>query len=177
VRGLVRRAQGLAPLSVQAYLSGPHAVVVATASPAAWRGRVEADRDATAVWLDFCDVSYVPVALASWVGLGPAWSFRVEPELLPEDLVRRRLDHPSTPPPDDAGDHLRRLWAQPWFLWALTGSGMDQGLLMIDAGAAGQHSWSDAGDGTHTRLQVAPALAVWDAMAERIVPAIRASRA
>lgn len=185
-RTLVRRkahvrigvAQGLAPLSVQAYLAGDHAVIVATESPAAWRGRERSGADVTAattVWLDFCDVSYVPVALASWVGLSPAWSFRTRPEWLEDDLVRQRLDDPSTPPPDDADEHLRRMWAQPWFLWTLTGSGME-GLLMIDAGVAGQYSWSGR-EGTRVQLQRAPALFVWQLMAERIVPLIQASRA
>jgi hypothetical protein len=51
-----------------------------------------------------------------------------------------------------------------------------EGLLMIDAGVAGQYSWSGR-EGTRAQLQTAPALFVWQLMAERIVPLIQASRA
>jgi hypothetical protein len=172
--------RGTPPLCVQAYLSGDHAVITANESPVAGRGReytaAEAEAAATTMWLDFCDVSYVPVALASWVGLGPAWSLAVEPDVVPAEVLVARLGDRSVPPPGGADEALRRMWSQPWFLWTLSGSGLDRPLAFIDAGVAGPHEFYGTGDGVHSKLQPLPPAVVWERLVGRVVPAIRASR-
>ena len=133
----VESSRGRAPLTFEAYVLSGQAVIVASTSPAtlvedphgedilAASGRVQ---------LDFVDVSYVPIALAAWVGLAPAWSLATSPELIDEKLLVHRMDDPAVPPPADADENLKYVWSQPWFLWTLTGTGLAHGLVMVNAG-------------------------------------------
>ena len=89
----VESARGRTPLALDAYERDGHTVIVATASPAALGEEPRGEQileTATTITLDWIDVSYLPVTIASWVGLAPAWSLATEPELLP------RGAHPAT---------------------------------------------------------------------------------
>ena len=137
----VDAAVGRIPFSFRASLRGDHAVVVATASPRPWSG---ADPDAEQVpasadtlTVDDVPLGYLPVALARWVGLGPAWSLATEPELLPESLVTARLEDPDVPAPAEADVVLREVWRQPWFLWTLQTTAAPHGLVVVHAGDRG----------------------------------------
>jgi hypothetical protein len=136
----VESARGRTPLALAASALHGQAAVVATASPAALgeepRGEQILDT-ATTVTLDWIDVSFLPVMIASWVGLAPAWSLATEPELLPEQLVTQRADDPATPPPVGADQNLRHAWEQPWHLWTMRAEHVAAGRILVNAGRAG----------------------------------------
>jgi hypothetical protein len=144
----VDAAVGRIPFSFQASLHGDHAVVVATASPQPWSG---SDPDAEqvlaladALTIDDVPVGYLPVAVARWVGLGPAWSLATEPELLPEALVAARLEDPEVPAPAEADPLLREVWRQPWYLWTLRTTASQHGLVVVHAGDRGCYAMASA---------------------------------
>lgn len=60
----------------------------------------------------------------------------------------------------DADDHLRYVWAQPWFLWTLTGAGLSSGLTMINAGRAGHFALTQ-GEGDKARFAACPSVVLW----------------
>jgi hypothetical protein len=168
--------RGSTPLTFDAYVNAGRALVVANRSPA---GPEEAPRGddiltaATTVHLDLCDVTLVPLAMAGWVGLAPAWSLATTPELIEEELILRRADDPTVAPPEDADAHLRYMWSQPWFPWTLQASGVDTGRVMVNAGRAGHFALMQ-GDGERVRFGAMLSYDVWFdlvAMVERSVTA------
>lgn len=89
--------------------------------------------------------------LAGWLQVGPSWPMAVTPVSLPQELVTARSDDPSVPPPADADDNLRAVWAQPWFTWTL-GTDTEHQLAGIHAGRHGHLRLVAEGD----RLQLQP---------------------
>jgi hypothetical protein len=168
--------RGSTPLTFDAYIDAGRALIVANPSPAGFEEAPHGDdivTAATTVHLDLCDVTHVPLAMAGWVGLAPAWSLATTPELLAEELLLRRADDPAVAPPEDADNNLRYMWSQPWFLWTLQASGVDYGRVMVNAGRAG-HCALTQGEGERVRFGAMMSYSVWldlVAMVERSVTA------
>jgi len=159
-------ARGAAPLALDVSLHGADALVVTTAAPgdlpAEPRGAQLRDA-AAAVTVDVVDASLLPVVLADFAGLGPAWSAGGAVEL-PQDLLARRAADPRTPPPAAGDAALLRAWAQPWFLWTLHADGLDADRLLLSAGAAGTYVARPQGEGPAavTRLQPVPSALLFE---------------
>lgn len=98
--------------------------------------------------------------MASWTGIAPAWSLATSPELIDEELLIHRADDDAVPPPADADAHLKYVWSQPWFLWTLSGTGLDSGLVMINAGRA-YHFAITQGEDKKVRFSPYPAMYLW----------------
>jgi hypothetical protein len=168
--------RGSTPLTFDAYIDAGRALVVANPSPAGFEEAPHGDdilTAATTVHLDLCDVTHVPLAMAGWVGLAPAWSLDTTPELIAEELILRRADDPAVAPPEDADNNLRYMWSQPWFLWTLQASGVDHGRVMVNAGRAGHFALTQGG-GERVRFGAMMSYSVWldlVAMVERSVTA------
>jgi hypothetical protein len=166
-------SRGRATLTFEAYVAGGQAVLLASASPASLTEVPHGEDILTAsasVRLDFVPASYVAIAIASWVGVAPAWSLATRPELIEQDLLVQRADDDAVPPPADADEHLKYVWSQPWFLWTLTGSGLRSGLAMINAGRAG-HFMLTQGEGSKARFTAYTSLHLW----EKLVALVEAS--
>lgn len=61
----------------------------------------------------------IPIALARWLGLAPAWTFQIaegdaRAVRLDTAVLDARLASPDAPPPAHATEGLARMWAQPW---------------------------------------------------------------
>lgn len=168
--------RGSTPLTFDAYIDAGRALIVANPSPAGFEEAPHGDdilTAATTVHLDLCDVTHVPLAMAGWVGLAPAWSLATTPELLAEELILRRADDPAVAPPEDADNNLRYMWSQPWFLWTLQASGVDYGRVMVNAGRAGHFALTQ-GEGERVRFGAMMSYNLWFdlvAMVERSVTA------
>jgi hypothetical protein len=166
-RGRIRveSSRGRTPLTFEAYVASGQAVLLASASPASL-AEVPHDDILTAsalVRLDVVPVEHVPIAIAAWTGMAPAWSLATNPEMIDHELLLHRADDPAVPPPADADENLKYVWSQPWFRWTLSGSGLKSGLVMINAGRAGHFSLSQ-GDENKTRLTAFPSVVLWPAL-------------
>lgn len=78
--------------------------------------------------VELVDSRTLPVVIARWLGISPAWSFSVdaEPELFrsidltgntficSRNAIEARIANRGAPAPDDATPTVRRLWEQPW---------------------------------------------------------------
>ena len=149
----VESGRGHTPLTVEAYMRGGVALLVATASPAPLNEEPAPSdlvRLAATVGLDLVDATSVPRLLASWVGLGPAWRLATSPDRLDRDVVLARVDDPHTAPPPEADAHLRHTWGQPWFLWTVQSSAIPARRAWINTGGTGHFLLTDAGDGRAT---------------------------
>jgi hypothetical protein len=170
-------SRGRAPLTFEAYVYAGQAVLLASASPASLVEVPHGEDILTAaatVRLDFVDASYVPIAMAAWTGIAPAWSLATSPELIDEELLIHRADDPAVAPPRDADEHLRYVWSQPWFLWTLTGTGLDSGLVMINAGPAG-HFAITQGEGEKARFSAYPSMFLWQKLVAVVEQSITAN--
>ena len=120
----VESAAGGVPGAFEAARYGDTALVWATDPPARWAGGEALGRDAlssaTTGTLQWIPLMHLPEQLAAWLQVGPAWPMATSPAAVPADLVAARADDPATPPPADADEHLRAVWAEPWFTWTLT---------------------------------------------------------
>lgn len=110
----------------------------------------------------------LPLAIAAWAGLGPAWSVMSATDRIPARLFEDRLRRgPEVPAPEGADEPMRRMWAEPWFLWRLVMPGLDRDLAWLNAGAAGQYRVGRLEDGS-LRMVVEPAGYVWDTLVREI---------
>lgn len=169
--------RGRTPLTLDVHLRGGHALAVATASPAALATAPTGDAlltTARTVSLDLVDGAEVPALVAAWVGLGPAWSLATSPTDLPEDLVLSHVDDPDLPPPPGADAPLRRVWAEPWFLWTVRSSAGGHGLVVIDAGRAGHLALTTSPLRGHVGLHAVPSAVLWARLVELVSGAVRA---
>ncbi|WP_122262054.1 hypothetical protein [Ornithinimicrobium cerasi] len=120
----VESVAGGVPGTFEAARHGDTALVWATDPPARHAGRDTLGRDvlasATCGTLQWIPLMQLPAQLAAWLQVGPAWPVATAPARVPHDLVAARADDPATAPPPDADDHLRSVWAEPWFTWTLT---------------------------------------------------------
>jgi hypothetical protein len=161
----VEATDGRAAFSFSAFGSLGRYLTVATAPPTTFRGRSPASGrevvdTARNLRLDVVHHSRLPAEIVSWLGIGPGWSMATNPLDLPESLVTARLDDPLTAPPEDADEHLREVWRQPWFSWTLNTSSGRPGLAMIDAGPRGQFTLT-ARPGKLLEVAAAPSHLVW----------------
>ncbi|WP_405055894.1 hypothetical protein OG474_24500 [Kribbella sp. NBC_01505] len=159
----IESSRGRATLTFEAYIANGQAVLLASASPASLPEVPHGEDILTAsafVRLDFVPAGYVPIAIASWVGIAPAWSLATNPEQIEQDLLIQRADDDAIPPPADADAHLKYVWSQPWFLWTLAGSNLNSGLVMISAGRAGHFALA-RGEGTKARFMSYPSMLLW----------------
>jgi hypothetical protein len=173
----VESSRGRAPLTFEAYVLSGQAVIVASASPAALVEEPHGDDILAAsglVRVDFVDVSYVPIALAAWVGLAPAWSLGTSPELIDEKLLVHRMDDHAVPPPAGADENLKYVWSQPWFLWTLTGTGLAHGLVMVNAAAAGHFALTQ-GDGAKANFSAYPSMFLWQRLVSLVEQSVTAT--
>jgi len=159
-RILVEASVGGRSLRFDATLARDQATIAATASPRASNhgadGRASAGDGAPSAFR--IPVGRLALAVAQWLGLGPAWTARAEPVTVPISLVMNRLVDPSVPAPDgiDAAT-----WQQPWFLWTLRSSATDSGLVMVDAGTSGQCAVMETEDERATRFAPLTSYNVW----------------
>ncbi len=161
----VEASASLAPLTLDAYWYGSIAVLILTDPPSWWAGQKRSGAEiaemAQRVWLQEVPTSYLPVAIAAWLEVGPAGAMATGPALLPMATLTARADDPDTPVPDGADDLLREVWRQPWFLWTLQTSA-DQGLVGVRAGQRGHFSLSRSSEDEEVvRFQTWPAEPLW----------------
>jgi hypothetical protein len=103
-------------------------------------------------------VTRLALAVAQWLGLGPARTAASGPVTLPMSLVMNRLVDPSVPPPDGID---ATTWRQPWFLWTLRSSATESGLVMVDTGTSGQCAVMETDDEHTTRFAPLSSYNVW----------------
>lgn len=94
------------------------------------------------VQLDFVGLPELAPTVASWLGLGPAWTLTEGVLDVPATVFDRRLASASEPPPTDDPAWIR-MWREPWFIWRVQVQTADRGPVpewgYVDAGSAGQH--------------------------------------
>jgi hypothetical protein len=160
----VEATNGQEAFSFVAHGEGARFVTLATTAPHHAARRLsprEVAATAHTLTLGVEHRSTLPVALASWLGLGPAWSVRTTPEELDTALIEARIAEPGTPPPADGDANLREVWGQPWFAWTLTTTPARHGMAMIHAGARGQLALVEGATPGRTRLVAVPTQLVW----------------
>ncbi len=107
--------------------------------------------------VDLVGMLAVPVALVSWLGLAPAWSFDVSPQRLPRRLVEARLLDPTVAPPPDADESLLEVWSQPWVQWRIRLAPSGRSLGYLSAGSY----YGLTGDDSDVVLAARPSAAIW----------------
>lgn len=112
------------------------------------------------VEVDVVPLSAVPLLLARWGGLTPAWTVGDRLAPLAADVVRRRVLDPQQPLPDGADDDLVELWQRPWTWWTVATAGREVDLEFINAADRGQLVPRDKTDGS-LRLVARPGSLVW----------------
>lgn len=144
------------------WLGGGGATVVSRASHAQLvHGDTEHAVPEGSVRVDVLREESVPLAIAGWAGLGPAWTVVTGQDGIPVDLFQARLERgPEVGPPDGADDALLRMWAEPWFAWRVVMPGLERELSWLGAGAAGQLRIRGVQDG-QMRLVAEPSGYVW----------------
>jgi hypothetical protein len=160
----VEATNGQETFSFVALGQGARFVTLATAAPHPAEGRLtprEVAATAHTLTLGVHHRSMLPVALASWLGLGPAWSLSATPDELDTQLVEARIADPGAPPPAAADANLREVWGQPWFAWTLTTTPAQRGMAMIHTADRGQLTLTAATTPGLTRLVAVPSQLVW----------------
>lgn len=110
----------------------------------------------------------LPLAVAAWSGLGPAWTVLSEIDRMPAELFEQRLvQGEKVPAPQGADDALLRMWRQPWFAWRLVMPDLDREMAWLNAGAAGQYRLGRQSDGTML-VRAEPAGYVWNTLVREI---------
>lgn len=103
-------------------------------------GRI--DRYESLLQLDFVGLAELAPTVASWLGLGPAWTITEGLLDFPTEVFDRRLASVDEPPPTEDPAWIR-MWREPWFIWRVQVQTADRGPLpewgYVDAGSAGQH--------------------------------------
>lgn len=166
----VEAAVGLLPLSLQAWTSGGWTLIACTDAPTRWsqeapHGDVLAQAPQR-MHLLMVPAAVAPMTVASWVGLGPAWSLDVGELVAATDLVTQRVGDPSLPAPAGAGAHAVRAWEQPWIAWTLRSADPYLAVALVNAGSSGHLVVREEEDGARVRLASAPAAMVWDVLVE-----------
>jgi hypothetical protein len=137
-----------------ATLAGDQATISATASP-----RAATDIAPSAPPTTYrLPISRLALAVAQWLGLGPARTPSGEPATIPISVVMHRLLDASVPAPDGVDPAA---WRQPWFLWTVRSSATDSGLVMVDTGTSGQCAVMETDDERTTRFAPLSSYNVW----------------
>lgn len=166
VKHRIEATDGRSPSTFDAYGHEGRYTVVATAAPAAPGredppGGAEIARTAGAVTVDLVHESRLPAVMASWLGIGPAWSIATSPEQFPRDLLAARVERPETEPPPEADANLREVWRRPWVLWTLTTTAGTSGLNVVHAAGRGHFAVGRGDFGEHVRFVPVPSHALF----------------
>ena len=118
------------------------------------------------------DAAALPVFLAKWLPLVPAWTAGQYPLRLSGDLFERRLNGGSAvEAPEGLGEAEARMWAQPWVGWNVEHVHSGRKLGWVTAGDAGPFlATADPRNGG-VALEPEPAAAVWDTLVSFILAA------
>ncbi|HET6166340.1 MAG TPA: hypothetical protein VFE07_05890 [Marmoricola sp.] len=155
-RILVEASVGGATHRFDATLVGGQATVSATCSPRASSQAADVPGSPPATYR--VPVSRLALAVAQWLGLGPARTPSGAAATIPISVVMRRLLDPTVPAPDGVD---RAAWSEPWFLWTLRSSATDSGLVMVDTGTSGQCAVMETDDERTTRFAPLSSYNVW----------------
>ena len=118
------------------------------------------------------DAAALPVFLAKWLSLVPAWTVGQHPLRLSGDLFERRLNAGSDVEyPEGLGEAEARMWVQPWVGWNVEHVHSGRKLGWVTAGQAGPFlATADPRNGDVV-LEPEPASAVWDTLVDFILAA------
>ncbi|MSR98059.1 hypothetical protein FYJ28_04390 [Arthrobacter sp. BL-252-APC-1A] len=118
------------------------------------------------------DAAALPVFLAKWLPLVPAWTAGQYPLRLSGDLFEHRLNTGSdVEAPEGLGEAEARMWAQPWVGWNVEHVHSGRKLGWVTAGDAGPFlATADPRNGG-VALEPEPASAVWDTLVDFILAA------
>ncbi|HYO86822.1 MAG TPA: hypothetical protein VES01_10265 [Dermatophilaceae bacterium] len=139
------------------------AVVIEEATRRPWHVRDHPADDRVHVGL--VSRSALPLVLAAWVGLGPAWSVDTD-VAVPADLVEARLRSAEVPAPRGADAALCAIWSNPWVLWSVSCPNWRGAEAHLSAGDRGQFLVRPIGDGRTVRLVAQPATLIWGRLLE-----------
>lgn len=106
------------------------------------------------------DADAVPLFLARWARLGPAWSFPTDHRPLEMSSVIKRLDDPDRPVPRGADEAFAAMWAEPWMQWGVVSADGSIDLHCIQAGRRGQYRVTFVDEG-RVRLVARPSSLIW----------------
>ncbi|WP_168582329.1 hypothetical protein [Gephyromycinifex aptenodytis] len=112
------------------------------------------------VMVDVVSLDAVPLLLARWGGLSPAWSDLEPLTLVDTDVLSRRVADASEPALPEADADLARLWERPWTWWSVATASREVDLQYINAADCGQFMPRRNDDGT-TALMARPCNLVW----------------
>jgi hypothetical protein len=164
---LAARREGL-QTGMQVWVGGGLALLATGPAPlAADRTDVGPDR----LQLDLVSVAQLPMAIASWCGLGPAWTLHGNVTSCEAERFYARLGSSTEPAPAGSDDATKRMWAEPWLAWNIRKSGPGAGHSWLNAGAAGHYRVGNGSDGSITLLPE-PSAAVWDSLVRFIHAAV-----
>lgn len=112
------------------------------------------------VTFDVTPVNGLPIVLAKWGALAPAWNYDTAHEVGDAALVTRRVHDVSTPAPADSDPALGQLWADDWTLWSVRCEAVDLDLEFLAIGTQGQYVVRTRTDGA-TVLAPRPGSLLW----------------
>lgn len=118
------------------------------------------DCDDAVVQVETLPVTAIPIVMARWGRLSPAWTFDTEHGPIAPELILRRLQDPRTPVPEDADASLAAMWAEPWLQWSATFHRGATHLSYLNAGDRGQYVFKEA-EGGWVQLVARPGTLVW----------------
>jgi hypothetical protein len=154
---------------LEARIAAGHCVLAAGPSAAELiAGQVP---DPGPVRVQIASLTALPLLVASWVGLAPAWQFAVSPDRLPAALVDARVADPAVPCPAEADENLRQMWAQPWVDWRVQTTPNGNTVGYLAAGERGQFlTWVE---GDRRVLSARPPMHVWRDLIRLVEVALR----
>lgn len=118
------------------------------------------------------DAAALPMFLAKWLPVVPAWTLGQYPLRLSGDLFDRRLNGgAAVEPPDGLGEAEERMWAQPWVGWNVEHVPSGKRLGWVTAGDAGPFLATADPRSGEVVLEPEPVSAVWDALVDFILAA------
>ncbi|MBF4993435.1 hypothetical protein ITX31_04820 [Arthrobacter gandavensis] len=94
--------------------SSPHSPLFCPARTELDADRI--DRYESLVQLDFVSLPDLARLVASWLGLGPAWTLTTGSLDLPTEVFDRRIASADEAPPTDDPAWIR-MWNEPWVIW------------------------------------------------------------
>lgn len=147
---------------MDAWLGGGAALVAAGPSPSQLKS--------TAIPHGSCellsiDAAALPVFLAKWLSMVPAWTVGQHPLRLSGELFDRRLNAgPGVGAPEGLNDAEARMWAQPWLGWNVEHVHSGRKLGWVTAGDAGPFLATADPRSGEVALEPEPVSAVWDSL-------------
>jgi hypothetical protein len=153
---------------LDAWTDGAHALVASRPSHAQLvHGATGHLVPEASVRLELVRASSLPVVIAAWAGLAPAYTVLGRTDRLPMGLFQDRLEG-SGHPPEDADDVLLRMWDQPWFTWRFSMPDLGMQRSWLNAGDAGHFAIGQVDEGRTMMVQPTPSRHVWTTMSQEI---------